>query len=148
MDLHTLVFMSNAIRPLTEIELSHLSIVSACNNHRWGITGLLIYCDGNFIEAIEGQKAAIDQTFGRIARDPRHSRLEVLLSAPIEERNFSTTSMGVLSGERLEPLDRERFRAVADRAKSDPRGAGDAAFEMLLDFYELNKGWVIGNSAA
>lgn len=148
MELHTLVFMSTALRAFTDAEISELSVVSACNNERWGITGLLIYCDGNFIEVLEGPRTAIDQAFGRIARDPRHSRIEVLLSAPITERNFSKASMGVLNSDQLLEIDRAQFRTVADRAKADPTSAGDAAFEMLLDFYEHNKGWAQGRSVA
>lgn len=142
MDLHTIVFMSTAIRPFSELELSNLSLIASSNNERAGITGLLIYCDGNFIEVLEGEKDKLDTMFGKIARDPRHTEIEVLLSTRIKERNFISSSMGVLNMARMEHLDRERIRKIGDQAKQDPRDAGNAAYRMLLDFYLDNTTWI------
>ena len=141
MSLHTLVFMSRAVRPFSEDELIKLSRIACTNNRLWGITALLMYCDGDFIEAIEGSPDDVFRSFGRIACDPRHHQIEVLLSSEIDQRNFEAPSMGVLDASKESAICREEFRAIAAQARSDKSQAGQAALDMLLRFYERNGGW-------
>lgn len=141
MSLHTLVFMSRAVRPFSEEELVQLSRSACTNNRIRGITALLMYCDGDFIEALEGPSDDVFRVFGRIACDPRHQHIEVLLSGTIDQRNFEYPSMGVLDASKECAICREEFRSIAAQAHSDRSQAGQAALDMLLRFYERNGGW-------
>ena len=42
-----------------------------------GITGILCYGGGVFLQAIEGGRSAVNELFGHIQRDPRHYRREL-----------------------------------------------------------------------
>ena len=64
------------------------------NNQRNGVTGMLLYADGNFLQVIEGEAAAVESTFVRISQDPRHGHITVLLEEGLAQRHFSQWSMG------------------------------------------------------
>ena len=73
------------------------------NNARANITGLLLYKGGNFMQAIEGPKAAVQALYERIQNDPRHTGVYKLLERPITEREFSNFSMGFQNVDSLSP---------------------------------------------
>lgn len=74
--------------------LGRLLDTSRRNNRRDGITGVLLYLDGNFLQYIEGPRPAMDVLFAHIRRDSRHRRILVLEEGARERRVFSAWSMG------------------------------------------------------
>jgi Sensors of blue-light using FAD len=62
-------------------------------NHRNGITGCLGYSQDWFLQAIEGQGAAVSETYTRIARDQRHSDIRTLLTRETRNTSFPEWSM-------------------------------------------------------
>jgi hypothetical protein len=88
------VYVSSAVRPFTREELQRLLKKSRANNARNGITGMLLYKDGNFMQVLEGDEAAVRATFDRISKDPRHRNVIVLLRSEEAERDFPDFSMG------------------------------------------------------
>jgi hypothetical protein len=89
-----LVYVSAATVPFTDASLAQLLRISRENNTRAGITGMLVYRDGDFLQVLEGEEDAVRETFHRIARDNRHARTLVLDDSEISEREFSDWSMG------------------------------------------------------
>lgn len=88
-----LVYVSAATRLFEKNELVALMNSSAEKNARAGITGLLLYKEGNIIQVLEGEEAQVRETFTRIERDPRHRRVQVLLQEPIAGRSFPQWAM-------------------------------------------------------
>lgn len=69
--------------------------VSLRNNIRDGITGYLIRASGQFFQALQGPDAAIAALMARIAADPRHHGLEVLIDRASDAPSpFGEWSMG------------------------------------------------------
>src|ERR1700745_2426162 len=66
-----------------------------------GVTGLLCHYDGSFLQFLEGEPAAVDETFKRISADPRHCVLLVVHREPIAERAFANWSMSLVELDRL-----------------------------------------------
>jgi hypothetical protein len=64
------------------------------HNQRNEVSGMLLYADGNFLQVIEGEPQAVQETFERIRKDPRHRNVTVLLEEPLSEQHFSQWSMG------------------------------------------------------
>ena len=91
--LYQIVYTSTATKPFSQAELAGLLKGSVRRNARAGITGLLLYQSGVFMQALEGEKAALMELFERISHDPRHHRIIRLIQGPIEERNFSDSAM-------------------------------------------------------
>jgi hypothetical protein len=88
------VYLSSAVEPLSPAELRDLLAQSRINNVRLDITGLLLYKDGNFMQALEGEAAAVHSLYAKIGRDRRHRGLLTLLQGPLAERHYSDWSMG------------------------------------------------------
>src|SRR3954470_3384019 len=94
MPLTHLVYVSSATAPFTQADLLALLQISRRNNEPAGITGMLLYRDGNFMQALEGEEAAVNSAYIRISKDPRHEGLITMIKEPISERNFADWSMG------------------------------------------------------
>ncbi len=90
----SLVYISSAVRPFSSVELADLLATSHQNNSQLGITGMLLYKDGNVMQVLEGEEAVVHKLYGKIARDPRHRGLLTLTQGPVEERQFPEWSMG------------------------------------------------------
>lgn len=64
------------------------------NNPPIGITGILCYGDGIYLQAIEGARDAVNTLFSKISRDPRHHNVVLLQYEEITERRFGGWTMG------------------------------------------------------
>jgi hypothetical protein len=94
MSLHQIVYVSSARRVFSDEQLLALLDVSRRNNAKVNVSGMLLYWDGNFMQALEGEKQDVDTVHARIAQDPRHHGLITLLHEPIAERSFGEWTMG------------------------------------------------------
>lgn len=75
--------------------LKRLLINSRLRNTAVGITGMLIYDQGVFLQMLECDQAAVQATFRRIERDPLHRNVSVLWQdANAPHRVFGEWSMG------------------------------------------------------
>ena len=63
------------------------------NNAEREITGFLLYNGRNFLQLIEGPKAALMSLMATLARDPRHSGMLTLIDEPVSERSCPSWSM-------------------------------------------------------
>ncbi|MCA9499017.1 MAG: BLUF domain-containing protein [Nitrospira sp.] len=93
-DLYQIIYASAATRPIEEDELLTMLKHAREKNKQLGITGMLLHCDGSFIQALEGPEDQVKSMLGVIRRDSRHSRIAVLFEGPIQNRSFSKWSMG------------------------------------------------------
>ena len=55
----SLIYVSSGVRVLTDAEIFEILTQSRRNNERCGITGLLLYRDGNLMQVLEGPGAAV-----------------------------------------------------------------------------------------
>ena len=101
----SLVYVSSATEPFSPAELVTLLEKARRNNATLGVTGMLLYKDGNFMQAIEGDDVVIKELHDRIQRDPRHRGMITLLRKPIEQRQFPNWSMGFV--DLLDPVVRD-----------------------------------------
>lgn len=90
----SIVYVSSAVSLFPEDDLRALLEQSRDKNARLGITGMLLYKDGNFMQALEGPEDAVTGIYTRIQRDPRHHGVIELTRQEISEREFPAWSMG------------------------------------------------------
>jgi hypothetical protein len=91
--LYHVIYVSSTKAILSEQALSAYLESFRANNHKHGITGLLLYKDGNVMQVIEGEQEAIEQLLNNIKTDGRHSGIIVLVKEEIATREFSEWSM-------------------------------------------------------
>jgi hypothetical protein len=92
--MHRIIYLSSGIKIFSDEEINDLLKVSRNNNEKNGITGLLLYSDGNFMQILEGEKEAIENTYKKIANDIRHRNIILVVNEPIKKRNFKDWKMG------------------------------------------------------
>ena len=67
---------------------------SDANNLRDGITGFLIFDKASFVQVLEGDQAAVLETYERISDDPRHAGLTIIATRQVAARAFTDWAMG------------------------------------------------------
>ena len=90
----SLVYVSSATRPFSTPEMIELLEKSRRNNAKLGVTGMLLYKDGNIMQVLEGEESVVRGLAARIGRDPRHRGVMELVQGPQEGRHFADWSMG------------------------------------------------------
>ena len=90
----SLVYISASSPLLNDGELDEILAQSRKNNPPLGVTGMLLAYEGVLIQALEGPEEAVGALYERIAKDPRHARVTVLLEEYIPDRNFPDWPMG------------------------------------------------------
>ena len=91
--LFRLAYVSTASKLFSSAELREMLKESNARNKEAGVTGMLLYKDGQFMQVLEGTAEAVTETFSRISRDPRHHGIMVLLKGAVQERRFPQWSM-------------------------------------------------------
>ena len=91
---YSLAYESQASVPLTAPDLLDLLAQSRENNARSGVTGILLYRHGTFLQVLEGPHAEVDALYATIARDPRHREVSTVLAEDRPERRFPDWTMG------------------------------------------------------
>lgn len=120
---HQLVYLSSAARTLKADELTALLETARAHNGPDGITGLLIYHDGNFFQTLEGPRDAVETCFARIEKDPRHTGVMVLHRGSAPRRTFLDWWMGFCKPEKLSPQSREALMSLSDLVPALQAGA-------------------------
>ena len=98
-----LMYASRAVPTVNQDELVAILRKSKANNPAIGVTGVLCFSEGIFLQALEGGRSAVNQLYNRIVSDPRHSQVELLCYEEIGERRFAGWSMGQVNMGRLNP---------------------------------------------
>jgi hypothetical protein len=94
MSMISLVYVSFASQPMSDDELRELLEECRTKNHGRNITGMLLYRDGFFIQALEGEAEVVNALYERIGQDARHRSVLKVTSEPIEKRSFNNWAMG------------------------------------------------------
>ena len=135
--LHVL-YTSSATGPMQEGDIADILGASRRNNAGAGVTGMLIYCDGNFIQALEGPPDAVETTMARIQRDSRHHQVIRLLEYAAPDRDFAQWAMAHASPDR-EAVD-ARLNLLRDAAEVQRRlAAGGLIGRLLGGFLARNR---------
>ena len=99
-------------------------------NPTCGITGILCYGGGIFLQAIEGGRMAVSELYGHIQRDPRHTDVALLLYEEITERRFSGWTMGQVN---LQKLNHSILLKYSEKPELDPYSVSGQVSMALLE---------------
>jgi len=105
------VVYSSAARPgVDRAMLDSILEKARTFNAAHGLTGLLLFRDGIFLQLLEGHEFDVRQLYEKICMDSRHTRVTKLIDEPITERDFSTWSMGfhIITDDDLATIDTQR----------------------------------------
>jgi hypothetical protein len=126
------MYASRAAEGVNQDSLIGILRQSKDNNPALGVTGVLCFSQGIFLQVLEGGRSAVNRLYNRIATDPRHTQVELLSYEEIGERHFAGWSMGQVNMARLNPA---LLLKYSETATLDPY-AVSGAVSMAL-FQEL-----------
>jgi hypothetical protein len=92
---YQLIYTSCPCESLTPPVLSELMALSRRNNAREGITGILLHTEGQFMQVVEGPRAAVDRLMERIHKDTRHEDVRIVMAHTVMRRDFGEWDMAL-----------------------------------------------------
>ena len=135
--LRSVVYVSDATFALTLADLEALLVRSREDNRRNGITGVLLYNDGNIMQCFEGPEAAVVATYARIRTSRRHKNLIELMNRPVALRSFGDWEMALVQTTRSDML------ALATARWKEQAGApaspGEDGLNLMKTFWQASR---------
>lgn len=128
------IYVSVETEPFTRNALRDLLDVSRRNNEAVGVSGMLVYHDGTFLQVLEGDADAVNALLERIDADPRHHRIKFLLRSELPERSFGEWSMGFVNASGASLREYPGFVDFFGAERSFDQDAGDRAKRVLERF--------------
>nr|WP_294944723.1 BLUF domain-containing protein [uncultured Mucilaginibacter sp.] len=132
-----LVYLSTSTTLLSDDELLDILKASRRNNKAHNVSGVLLYCEGTFIQVLEGADFDVDAIFAKLEKDTRHKNIIVMMNEPLKQRNFAGWAMGFAS---VNGITSHQF--ISDLTSTDDilaHSGNHAAIDMLKAFIESNK---------
>jgi hypothetical protein len=124
-----LLYASRAIDPRNDA-IENILAQSRQYNPSCGITGILCYGGGIFLQAIEGGRTAVSELYGHIQKDPRHKDVVLLHYEEITERRFGGWSMGQVN---MSKINASILLKYAERPELDPYSVSGKVSLALLE---------------
>jgi hypothetical protein len=90
----SITYMSTEVAPFTRSQLYDLLTASRKKSARLGVTGLLLYKGGIFIQTIEGDDDAVTDLYESIRSDARHRDVTTVFSGRVPAAKFPNWTMG------------------------------------------------------
>lgn len=112
-----LMYASRATESVNQDELVAIVRKSKANNPSIGVTGVLCYSAGIFLQVLEGGRSPVSALYNKIAQDRRHHDVVLLSYEEIGERSFAGWSMGQVNLNRLNPA---LLLKYSERPELDP----------------------------
>lgn len=124
-----LLYVSSAVS--LEDEGATHSILDSARQHNieHGITGILCYGGGIYLQALEGGRQAVNELYNMILRDKRHHEVVLLHYSEIKERRFGGWTMGQVN---LSKLNISTILKYSERPEFDPYSvSGEVSLALL-----------------
>ncbi len=137
--MYYLIYVSYAVEPFTQDQLK--SLLQSCveKNTKQGITGMLLYIEGKFIQVLEGDKEVIQSVYSKILKDKRHRKVKIIIEGMISNRNFPGWSMGFKSMNNSELQKMTGYKDIEEYFRNESvNDHSHIALVFLKLFYQKN----------
>lgn len=96
--MYQIVYASEVTVDFSSADIRELLSVARARNKIRAITGMLVFCDSQFLQVLEGNAPDVIRTFDRIATDGRHDNIIALHRGYSHVgKTFTGTAMGFYS---------------------------------------------------
>jgi hypothetical protein len=132
-----LTYVSSASRGFAPVVLEAILAAARANNTAEGVTGLLLFHDGNFLQTLEGDEQAVRRIYARIEHDPRHGGCIVLERRSVPSRLFGEWAMACRATSEFRPPQMSAFKEIASITEQRARPSFDHqdATDHLIDSF-------------
>ncbi len=133
LNVRRIVYLSTANGMPEDSDLFALLESARRSNARSGISGVLLYGSGSFLQVLEGTSPSIDDVFETIKQDPRHRNVIEVLNEEVDRAAFGKWSMAFVQQQSMMPVDQQAFIDLQVRAFRRRKDTGqDHIVDMLV----------------
>jgi hypothetical protein len=125
-----LLYASRAVDPADAAATDAILAQSRSHNPSCGITGILCYGGGIFLQALEGGRVAVNELYAHIMKDPRHKDVILLSYEEISERTFGGWTMGLVN---IAKLNTSILLKYSEKPELDPYSVSGRVSMALLE---------------
>ena len=125
-----LLYVSRALDPESGSATQSILDSARKYNAANGITGILCYGGGLYLQAVEGGRTQVNELYGYIVRDKRHQDVVLLDYQEITERRFGGWTMGQVN---LAKLNTSIVLKYSEKPELDPYSVSGAVSLALLE---------------
>ncbi|KAF1044672.1 MAG: Blue light- and temperature-regulated antirepressor BluF [Herbaspirillum frisingense] len=125
-----LIYASRARVPISSEVIDSILASARKNNPPQGITGVLCYSDSIFVQVLEGGRDQVNRIYGNLQHDGRHHDLVLLAYEAIDERQYSSWTMGKI---RLDKINRSLLLKYSVCGELNPYEVSNCATVALLN---------------
>ena len=112
-----LIYASRAKTPATHELIESILSSARQRNPQQGITGVLCYSDTMFVQVLEGGRDQVNRLYASLLRDERHYDVILLAYESIDERQYSSWTMGKI---RLDKINRSLLLKYSECGELNP----------------------------
>jgi hypothetical protein len=95
MQLYRLVYYSEAAENLTIQDVKSIAEKASIKNASLLISGGLLYCEGKFLQVLEGGIRPVNKLFDTILQDKRHKNVNLIYFSRVSKREFEGWNMSL-----------------------------------------------------
>jgi hypothetical protein len=125
-----LMYASRAAESVNQDTLAAIIKKSKVHNPAVGVTGVLCFSEGLFLQVLEGGRLPVSLLYNRIASDTRHRDVALLSYEEIGERKFAGWAMGQVNLSQLNPA---LLLKYSETATLDPYAVSGAVSMALFN---------------
>jgi hypothetical protein len=131
-----LIYRSIATDVPSEAELVSLLKHARPANAARGITGMLLYQNGRYMQMLEGEEPVVKELFAAISADRRHRDVKLVAKGALAKRHFDDWSMGFRNMDQFADL--PDYDTYLSRQLDEGQLSPDerAAFRFMFHFIE------------
>ena len=134
-----LIYISSAVKLMNDDELLFMLEQAREKNLRLGLTGMLLYKNGSFMQMLEGDKQTVLDLYDTITVDNRHKGNITIMTGDIKKRNFKEWSMGFCNMDKVLDLptlgDYIKENLTFHQFHEDSQNA----YRFMVKFYEVSR---------
>lgn len=138
--LFSLVYASDAARPLADTDLDAILARSRDWSHTVGLTGMLLFKDESFMQVLEGPERMVRKTFRFIRKDRRHRDVRILSESQVSSRQFGPWTMGFRRVTDDTPAVGDGYTEFLFGEHAGPSWSSPTPARVLLDWFRLHGG--------
>ena len=135
MSVSQLIYLSRATQHVDRLALLQITAASSERNRARNVSGALLFCDGYFLQILEGEPILLEQLLGIISQDDRHTDVHVVQRKHNVARDFADWSMACLHETTLTTDQSARaarcIQMISDESIIDR--IGNDAHQLLVD---------------
>ena len=134
--LRSVVYVSTANGSVTTESLEALLSDARRYNLASGVTGVLLYGEGSYMQCFEGPDSAVRETYTRILASRQHRNIIELMNTSVERRSFEGWDMALIRPTHLNQvaLSTDDWQPAAKPNDANPL-TSSMGLDLLLAFW-------------